>query len=83
MSVMEFLRPQYLSVEEMPENQFVVVHPLDDVPEEKIDTSRLGPMPMTTTVKLSLFALRGYLVLMMLMVFYHVSDLAGFIHHSK
>jgi hypothetical protein len=82
MSVMGFLRPQYLSVEEM-EKQFVVVHPLDDVSEEKIDTSRLGPMPMTTTVKLSLFALRGYLVLMMLMVFYHVIDLAGFIHHAK
>ena len=38
---------------------------------------------MTTTVKLSLFALRLYLVLMMLMVFYHVIDLAGFIHHAK
>lgn len=83
MSVMGFLRPQYLSVEEVPDNQFVVVHPLDDVPEEKIDTSRLGPMPMTTTVKLSLFALRGYLVLMVLMVFYHVIDLAGLIHHAK
>jgi hypothetical protein len=27
-------------------------------------------MPMTTTVKLSLLALRGYLVVMMLMVLY-------------
>ncbi|HLH07565.1 MAG TPA: hypothetical protein VKW78_10030 [Terriglobales bacterium] len=83
MSVMGFLKPQYLTADEVPENHFVVVHPLDDVPEEKIDTSRLGPMPMTPSVKYSLFALRGYLVLMMLMVFYHVIDLAGFIHHAR
>lgn len=62
---------------EVPENHYVVVHPLDDAPEEKVDTSRLGPMPMTTTVKLSLMALRGYLILMVLLVFYHVIDLAG------
>ena len=49
----------------------------DDVPEEKIDTSSLGPMPMTTSVKLSLMALRGYLILMVLLVFYHCADLAG------
>ena len=28
-------------------NYFLVVHPLDDVPEEKIDTENLGPMAMT------------------------------------
>ena len=75
MSVLGFLRPA--DITEIPENHFVVVHPLDDVPEQKVDTSSLGPMPMTLSVKLSLMALRGYLVLMMLLVLYHVIDLAG------
>ena len=30
---------------------FSVVHPLDDVPEEKVDTENLGPMHMTRTVR--------------------------------
>jgi len=64
-------------------NRFVVIHPLDDEPEEKIDTESLGPMEMTLTVRLSLLSLRGYLVLMMLLVFYHVLVLAGlFGHHA-
>lgn len=64
-------------INEVPENHFVVVHPLDDAPEQKVDTAALGPMRITRSVKLSLFALRGYLVLMMLLVLYHVMDLAG------
>ena len=32
---------------------------------------------MTTSVKFSLMALRGYLILMMVLVLYHVIDLAG------
>ena len=84
MSVLGFLRPTPMKVNDVPENHFVVVHPLDDLAEEKIDTSRLGPMPMTTSVKVSLLALRGYLVLMMLLVMYHVLDLAGwFGHHGQ
>jgi len=75
MSFMALLRPTQIA--NVPENHFLVVHPLDDVPEEKIDCSTLGPMPMTPSVKYSLFALRGYLVLMMLLVLYHVMDLAG------
>ena len=34
-------------------------------------------MPMTAGVRVSLMALRGYLILMMLLVLYHVMDLAG------
>jgi hypothetical protein len=34
-------------------------------------------MRMTGSVRYSLFALRGYLVLMMALVLYHVLDLAG------
>jgi len=67
----------------IPDNHYIVVHPLNDVPEEKIDTSQLGPMRMTTSVRLSLLSLRAYLVLMIGLVFYHVLDLAGlFGHHS-
>jgi len=58
-------------------NHFVVVHPLDDVPEAKVDTESLGPMPMTTSVRLSLYSLRAYLILMFLLVVYHVLDLSG------
>jgi hypothetical protein len=39
------------------------------VAERKADTSSLGPMPMTATVRLSLIALRGYLVLMCCLCF--------------
>ena len=75
MSVLSFLQPRV--IEDVPENHFVVVHPLDDRPEQKVDTSELGPMPMTVSVRLSLLALRGYLILMMMLVLYHVMDLAG------
>jgi hypothetical protein len=72
-----------VNLNEVPENYYVVVHPLDDLPEEKVDTKQLGPMPMTTSVKLSLIALRSYLVLMIGLVFYHVLDIAGlFKHHG-
>ena len=40
--------------------RFLVIHPLDDVHEKKLETK-----------------LRGYLVLMMVMVVYHALDLAG------
>jgi hypothetical protein len=66
-----------IDLNNLPENHYLVVHPLDDQPEAKVDTSALGPMPMTTSVRLSLMALRGYLVLMVLLVLYHCADLAG------
>ena len=75
MGVLGFLRPA--TITEISDSQFIVIHPLDDVPEQKVDTASLGPMPMTLTVKLSLMALRGYLILMILLVLYHVMDLAG------
>jgi len=58
------------------QNHFVVIHPLDDAPELKVDTGDLGPMLMTTSVRISLLSLRAYLILMMLLVLYHVLDLA-------
>lgn len=56
--------------------RYVVVHPLDDVPEEKVNTESLGPMPMTASVKWSLISLRAYLLLMVALVFYRVLSLA-------
>ena len=56
--------------------RFVVVHPLDAAPDTKPDMSRLGRMPMTRSVRLSLIALRAYLIVMTMLVLYHVVDLA-------
>jgi hypothetical protein len=56
---------------------FVVVHPLDDQPEKKVNTENLGPMRMTLAVRLSLLSLRAYLMVMMALVIYHVLGLAG------
>lgn len=75
MNMLNFLRRT--EINEVPENHFVVVHPLDDAPEQKVDAAALGPMQITPSVKLSLLALRGYLVVMILLVLYHVMDLAG------
>jgi hypothetical protein len=59
------------------QHEFVVIHPLDDKREHKVDLARLGPMPMTRVVRWSLVALRAYLILMVLLVVYHVAGLAG------
>jgi hypothetical protein len=58
-----------------------VVHPLDDLPEQKLDVSALGPMAMTPGVRLSLLALRGYLILMTGLVAYHFLGLAAALKH--
>jgi hypothetical protein len=55
---------------------YLVVHPLDDYLEEKLKSDHLAPLEMTPTVRLSLFALRAYLILMIILCFYHVIDLA-------
>jgi len=65
-----------IDLEVTKKDHFVVVHPLDDVPETKVDTEALGPMPMTRAVRLSLFSLRAYLVLMVMLVVYRVVMLA-------
>jgi hypothetical protein len=65
------------------EKSFVVIHPLDDAPEAKVKTTGLGPMRMTATVKISLMTLRGYLLMMMLLLLYHVLDVGGLLKHLK
>ena len=63
---------------------FEVVHPIYDEPEIKCDPTGLGPMKLSKSVRFSLFALRGYLVVMGLMLGYHVLDLAGaLVNHPK
>jgi hypothetical protein len=62
---------------------FRVVHPLDDQPEQKCSSDGLGRIAMTPSVRLSLKILRGYLILMSLMLIYHVLDLAGVFTHVK
>jgi hypothetical protein len=47
---------------------FRVIHPLDDEPEAKLYHPELGRMRMTRPVRVSLLLLRGYLVLMMLLL---------------
>jgi hypothetical protein len=54
-----------------------VIHPLDDVPELKCDPDRLGRMALTPTVRWSLLALRGYLIVMMMLVGYRVLGSLG------
>ena len=56
---------------------FRVIHPLHDEPESKCESEGLGPIEMTTGVRISLRVLRGYLLLMSGMLLYHVLDLAG------
>ena len=60
------------------DNRWVVIHPLDDAPETKVDTAALVPMKLTLSVRLSLLSLRAYLILMLLLVFYRVFCQAGF-----
>jgi hypothetical protein len=56
---------------------FRLIHPLEDEAEQKCSSEGLGPIAMTKTVRVSLSVLRGYLIVMTLMLGYHVLDLAG------
>jgi len=62
---------------------FKVVHPLDDVPEQKCSSEGLGRIKMTRPVRISLGVLRAYLVAMTFMLIYHVLDLAGIFHNWR
>ena len=63
-------------------NESRVIHPLDDVAEQKCSTEGLGKIKMTRAVRVSLGVLRAYLILMTLMLGYHVVDLSGFLHRG-
>ena len=57
--------------------RFSVIHPLDDVAEQKCSSDGLGQIAMTRAVRISLGVLRAFLVLMTLMLCYRVLQLAG------
>ena len=61
---------------------FNVIHPLNDVPEQKCSTEALGRIRMTLAARISLGVLRAYLIVMSLMLGYHVLDLAGVLHKT-
>jgi hypothetical protein len=54
---------------------FYAIHPLDDLPEEKVKTDHLPPLAKSWTVRWSLLTLRAYLIVMMLLLGYHMVDL--------
>jgi hypothetical protein len=59
-----------------------VVHPIDDVPEQKRSCDGLEPMAMTPAVRGSLFTLRGYLIVIVSLALYHIVSLfATGAHH--
>jgi len=58
-------------------DSYLVVHPLFDIPEEKVDIENAKPLKMSKTVKWSLISLRIYLVIMIGLSFYRVLVLAG------
>jgi len=62
---------------------FRVIHPLNDVPEQKCSSAGLGQIAMTWPVRICLGILRAYLAAMTLMLGYHVLDLAGAFHALK
>ncbi len=62
------------------QQSFSVIHPLDDVREQKCSSEGLGRIRMTRPVRISLAVLRGYLVAMTLMLGYYVLDLAAVLH---
>jgi hypothetical protein len=65
------------------QNDFYVVHPLDDCPEVKRCADALGPMPMTPSVKWSLISLQCYLALMLFLVAYNSLNLSGLLGHVR
>ena len=59
----------------------VVVHPLDDQPEEKCSDENLGSITMSRSVRVSLFVLRAYLMAMVGLVLYRFLQITVFVRH--
>jgi len=67
----------------VPKNQYVVIHPIYDQREEKVDVASMGPMKMTPGVRLALMSLRAYLIVMVGMLAYRFADMAGVLDSFK
>jgi hypothetical protein len=59
-----------------------VIHPLDDVQEQKCTSEGLGLMELTPTVRFSLTALRVYLIAMTLIILYRTLALTHLFTHT-
>jgi len=57
--------------------EFVVIHPLFDEPEQKMSGVDLGRMPMSKPVRVSLTLLRCYIILMFVLLGFHLLQQAG------
>jgi hypothetical protein len=68
---------QLIKTAESEPNYFLVIHPLDDTPEQKIESDHLPPIEMTRSVRWSLISLRVYLIVMIALFMYHVIDLGS------
>ncbi|NWJ51031.1 MAG: hypothetical protein HXX14_09200 [Bacteroidetes bacterium] len=69
--------PGFLKAKDIDMDSYLVVHPLFDVPEEKVDLNAAVPLVMSKSVKWSLITLRAYLVIMVGLAFYRTLVLAG------
>lgn len=69
--------PDFINTKDTDVESYLVVHPLFDVPEEKVDTDSVKPLVMSKTVIWSLISLRAYLVIMVGLAFYRTFVLAG------
>jgi hypothetical protein len=59
-----------------------VIHPLDDIHEQKCTSEGLGLMKLTPTVRIALTTLRVYLIAMTIIILYRTLALAHIlIHH--
>jgi len=65
-----------------PETNLYVIHPLDDIQEQKCTSEGLGLMELTPTVRFSLTALRVYLIAMTLIILYRTLALAHVFGHA-
>jgi hypothetical protein len=66
------------------ETQLYVIHPLDDIQEQKCTSEGLGLMELTPTVRIALTTLRVYLIAMTLIILYRTLTLTHlFPLHSR
>ena len=63
------------------ETSLYVIHPLDDVREQKCTTEGLGLMHLTPAARISLAALRVYLIAMTCIILYRTLTLAHVLTH--
>jgi hypothetical protein len=69
----------FLTADDIKMNNSVVIHPLFDLPEEKVDVDAAPPLKMSKSVKWSLLTLRVYLIIMVGLAFYRTMVMAGIV----